>query len=80
VTEPVLYRVRYRLSVAGGQAIEEVNGLYLAIDEHEQRVSEAERILRLALARHPHAMTDTQRRDAYRWLTGSAHDTPGEPK
>lgn len=70
MTEPVRYRVRYRLSVAGGLAIEEANGLYIAIDEHEQSVAEAERLLRLALARHPHPMTDTQRRDAHRWLTG----------
>jgi hypothetical protein len=78
MAEPIRYRVRYRLSVAGGQAFEEVNGLYIAIEEHEARMAEAERLLRLALDRHPHSMTDSQRRDAHRWLVGSAND--GEVK
>lgn len=68
--EPVRFRVRYRLSVAGGVAMQDVAGLYIAIDEHDERTAEAARLLRLAIARHPHPMTDTQRRDAYRWLTG----------
>jgi hypothetical protein len=70
MAEPVRYRVRYRLSVAGGQAFEEVDGLYIAVDEHERRVEEAARLLRMALDRHPLPMTDSQRRDAHRWLVG----------
>lgn len=69
--EPTRYRVRYRLSIAGGMAIEDVDGLYIPIDEHEQRVAEAARLLRMALARHPLSLTDTQRRDVHRWLAGS---------
>lgn len=72
MTEPVRYRVRYRLSVAGGLAIEEVNGLYIAIDEHEARVAEASRLLLMALERYPNCLTDAQRRDAHRWLVGVA--------
>jgi hypothetical protein len=41
--EPTRYRVRYRLSVAGGMAIEDINGLYIPIDEHEAHISEAKR-------------------------------------
>lgn len=72
MTEPVRYRVRYRLSVAGGLAVEEVDGLYIAIDEHEQRVSEAKRLILHALDRHPAGWTDAERRDAHRWLVGVA--------
>ena len=68
--EPIRYRVRYRLSVAAGVAIEDADGLYIRIDEHEARVVEAARLLTLALERFPHSLTDTQRRDAHRWLTG----------
>jgi hypothetical protein len=68
--EPTRYRVRYRLSVAGGMAIEDINGLYIPIDEHEAHISEAKRLLTMALMRHPQPMTDSQRRDAHRWLTG----------
>ena len=58
------------MSVAGGVAIEDVDGLYIRIDEHEAHVAEAARLLTLALERFPHSLTDTQRRDAHRWLTG----------
>lgn len=68
----VHYRVRYRLSVAGGLAIEEPDGLYIAIDEHEKRVAEAKRLLLAALDRHPAGWTDAERRDAHRWLVGVA--------
>ena len=68
MTEPVRFRVRYRLSVAGGAALEDVNGLYISIEEHEAIIQEAARVVRMAVARRPLAMTDSQARDAHRWL------------
>lgn len=66
--DPVRFRVRYRLSVAGGSAIEDVNGLYISVEEHEAIIQEAARVVRLAIQRRPLAMTDSQARDAHRWL------------
>lgn len=68
--EPIRYRVRFRLSVEGGTAIEDVDGLYIRIDEHEARVAEAARLLTLALERCPRSLTYTQRFEAHRWLAG----------
>ena len=66
--KPTRYRVRYRLSVAGGAAFEEVNGAYISVEEHEVLISEAARLVSFALDRRPLALTDTQARDAHRWL------------
>lgn len=66
--KPTRYLVRYRLSVAGGTAIEEVNGLYISIEEHEAIISEAARLVRFAVDRRPLALTDAQARDAHLWL------------
>lgn len=68
VAEPLRFRVRYRLSVAGGVAMQEANGLYISIEEHEAIIQEAARIVRFAIARRPLAITDSQARDAHRWL------------
>jgi hypothetical protein len=70
------YRVRFRLSVGDGCAFEDVNGLYISIEDHEallkredaQRI-EAQRIISLATMRYPLALTESQCRDAHRWLT-----------
>ena len=68
--EPIRYRVRFRLSVEGGTAIEDVDGLYIRIDEHEAHVAEAARLLTLALDCRPHSFTETQRCEARLWLAG----------
>lgn len=70
LAKPTRYRVRYRLSVAGGTATEDVDGLYISIEEHEAIISEAARLVRFAVDRRPLALTDTQARDAHRWLAG----------
>jgi hypothetical protein len=73
--KPTYFRVRFRLSV-GSPAIEEVNGLYVSIEDHEQaltwRLAEAERLIRMATQRYPLALTATQCRDAHVWLTTQA--------
>lgn len=60
--------MRYRLSVAGGAAMEDVDGLYISIEEHEAIISEAARLVRFAIDRRPLGITDTQARDAHSWL------------
>ena len=69
MAKPTRYRVRYRLSVAGGAAMEDDNGLYISIEEHEVLISEAARLVRFAIDRRPLGLTDTMARDAHRWLT-----------
>jgi hypothetical protein len=76
---PTRYRVRFRLSVGDGCAFEEKNGLYLSIEDHEMLLKqgdahriEAQRIITLATMRYPLALTETQCRDAHRWLTQEA--------
>lgn len=66
--KPTRFRVRYRLSVAGGTAIQDDAGLYISIEEHEAIISEAARLVRFAVDRRPLALTDAQARDAHRWL------------
>lgn len=55
-----------------GMAIEETQGAYVSVEEHEQLVNEivaeAERLIHMAAARYPLALTETQCRDAHRWL------------
>jgi hypothetical protein len=70
--KPLRYRARFRLSMGDGMAIEETQGAYLSVEEHEQLVKEivleAERLIRMATDRYPLALTETQCRDAHRWL------------
>jgi hypothetical protein len=56
------------LSVAGGQAIEDADGLYVSMDEIQPILTEAARLLQAAVDRRPHPLTETQTRDALRWL------------
>lgn len=76
---PTRYRVRYRLSVAGGTAIEDVDGLYIELADHEKamrsvrekrdrHLEEAERLIGWALARFPHSWSKDQCKDAARWV------------
>jgi hypothetical protein len=65
-------RVRYRLSVAGGLAMQDVNGAYLSLEDHEATLTEAARLIRMATSRYPLALTPTQCRDAHRWLAEQA--------
>ncbi len=54
-------------------AIEEVNGLYISVADHEEamqrRLVEAKRLIELATLRYPLPFTATQCRDAHHWLT-----------
>lgn len=50
--------------------MEDMNGLYISIEEHEAIISEAARLVRFAIDRRPLGITDTQARDAHRWLAG----------
>jgi hypothetical protein len=72
ILKPLHYRARFRLSMGDGMAIEETQGAYISVEEHEQQMNEivleAERLLRMAIARYPLALTETQCRDAHRWL------------
>jgi hypothetical protein len=73
--KPTYFRVRFRLSV-GNPAIEDVNGLYVSIADHEQaltwRLAEAQRLLQFATLRYPLPLTATQCRDAHLWLSEQA--------
>jgi len=70
---PLRYRARFRLSIGDGMAIEETQGAYVSVEEHEQllneNMAEALRLMRMATQRYPLALTETQCRDAHRWLT-----------
>jgi hypothetical protein len=80
---PTRYRVRFNLTVANGLAMEESNGLYISIREHEAllkedaaHLTEAHRLLMLATMRYPLTFTESQCRDAHHWLTHHAKLTP----
>jgi hypothetical protein len=71
--KPLRYRVRYRLSMGDGMAIEHTDGAYVSVEEHEAHLNEvmgeAMRLLNMATSRYPLPFTETQCRDAHRWLT-----------
>jgi hypothetical protein len=73
------YRARFRLSM-DGMAIEETQGAYVSVEEHEAYVnevmSEAQRLLRMATARYPLALTAVPRRAP---LADKAHVKPVSP-
>jgi hypothetical protein len=65
--KPTVYRCRFRIGL-DGKAWEEVDGAYILVEEHEQHLAEAARLLTLALARYPLGLTASQMRDAQLWL------------
>jgi hypothetical protein len=65
--KPTVYRARFKIGL-DGSAYEVTDGAYILVEEHEQHMKEAARLLTLAVARYPLGLTAQQMKDARLWL------------